>query len=229
MLIFVKVVAIHSPAGVLICHQGVETPFLLFFADVEEELHHQIAIISERALCGIDAADALLVLVLVNFSFHQLRDHFIHPEGVKEGELSTFRDLQKIPVEERIALFFLGRRGHCPDAEEAGVDALDDPSDHAALAGGAPSFKNDHYRELRFFDLHLESVQLLLCLFELFLKLLFAGLRGFDKILQHFLPPQTYRWSLSINSRTMTESIAKITANITRWAQQEKILALVIS
>ena len=229
MLVLVQVVVIHSPTGILVLHQVVQTLFLLFFADVEEELHHQVAVVGERALSCIDAAYPLLVLMLVDLAFHQLCDNLIHPVGIKECEFARLRDFQQIPVEEGIALFFFSRCGHCSDTEKAGVDALDDPSDHAALARGAPSFKNDHYGKLRFFDLHLESVQLLLCLFELFLKLFFAGLRGFDKILQHFLPPQTYRWSLSINSRTMTESIAKITANITRWAQQEKMLALVIS
>ena len=134
VLVLMQVVPVDSPAGVLVSHQGVQPPFLLFLADVEEELHDQVAVVGERALGRVDAADPLFVDGVVQIVFHQSCGHFIHPIGVEESELAGFRDLQKIPVQEGIALLFRSRGFHCPDFEEARVDAPDDPSDDAALA-----------------------------------------------------------------------------------------------
>ena len=134
VLVLVQVIVDDSPAGVLVRHEGIKAPFLLFFADVEEELHHQVAVVCERALSGIDAADALLVLLLVQLAFHQLCRHFIHPVSVEECEFSSFRDFTQISVQEGIAFLFRRGRCHGPDAEEAGIYALDHPSDHASFA-----------------------------------------------------------------------------------------------
>ena len=183
MLVLVQVVVIHSPTGILVLHQVVQTLFLLFFADVEEELHHQVAVVGERALGGVDAAHAMLVLIFIQLAFHMLRDYFIHPVGVEEREFSGLRDLEQVSVEERIALFFFGRGGHCPDAEEAGIDALDDSADHASFSGGAPALEDDYYRKLSVFDLHLIRRQFLLGFLKFFFQFFLTRLRGFDKIL----------------------------------------------
>ena len=182
VFVLVQVVVDDSPAGVFIFHEVAKAPFLLFFADVEEEFHHQVAVVSERALRGVDAADALFVLLISQLALHQLRRHFVHPVSVEECEFSGLRDLQQISVQEGIALLFGRRGGHGPDAEEAGVDTLDHSSDHASFARGAPAFENDYHRKFSLFDLHLIAEQLLLGLLEFFLKLLRFGLSSFDKI-----------------------------------------------
>ncbi len=183
VLVLVKVIGDDSPACVLVRQQGFKALFLLFFADVEEELHHQVAVVGKRPLCGVDAADALLVIMLAQLAFHQLCGHFIHPVGVEKCEFSGFRDLQQISVQERVAFLFGSGTVHSLDPEEAGINTLDHPADDASFAGGAPALEDDHYRELRLFDLHLITGQLFPGLLEFLLKLFLFGLRGFDKIL----------------------------------------------
>ena len=187
MLVFVQIVAIDSPARVLVGHQRVQTLFLLLLADMEEEFHHQIAVVGERALSCVDAANILLVIVLTHIVFHPPRYHLVHPVGVKKRKLAGFRDLQQISVQEGIAKLLLGGSFHRLDPEETGVNALDHAPDDAALAGCTPSFKNDHNRKLGLFDLRLKTGQFGLRFLEFFPQLFLFRLYRLDKILQHFM------------------------------------------
>ena len=58
MFVLMKIGLTHAPAGVFVCLQGSQTLFLLFFAELEEKLHDQIAVVSQRALCGVDTLPA---------------------------------------------------------------------------------------------------------------------------------------------------------------------------
>ena len=70
----------HTPAGILIRFQRINSLLLLLLADLEKELHHQISVIGQLALKPPDALNLFLVLLLLERPFQALLCHLIHPK-----------------------------------------------------------------------------------------------------------------------------------------------------
>ena len=122
---------------------------------MEEEFHDQVAVVGQRPLCCINTFYPAGVGRVIDLALHFLCDDFLHPEVIEKDKLAGLGNLFHIPVQEGITQLFCRGLRHGLDNKEAGVNAADDTSDHASLSGGAPSLKNDHYRQLCFFDLRL--------------------------------------------------------------------------
>ena len=188
MRILPEVFLVHAPCGILAVQELLQTPFLFLPADMEEELHHEIAVVRELAFYRLDAFHAALVGLGGNLPVQNLVHQRFHPEGVEELELPCLRNLDKVAIEEGVALFLQGRcrieRGH---GEKAWVDVLDDLPDDAALAGRTPSLKDDHDGEFRRLDFHLAVCELFLFHADLFTQDILLRFFRCHKILQHLI------------------------------------------
>ena len=151
------------PGGVLVRLQALDAAGLLFLADMEEKLQHQIAVVRQGALKAFHAVHPLGVGFVIQRARELFLHNLVHPARVQKGELPGLGDLFKKAVQKRLAgLLLCGGGGHGKDLEKAGVDVLDDLADGAALSGGAPSLDEHQHRQLAVFQLHLLAFQLFL-------------------------------------------------------------------
>ena len=182
MLVLPQVPLAHPPGGVLAGEQPFDALFLLFLADVEEELQHQVPVVGEGPLEPLDAVHPLGVGLAVQLVGLQLLDGLVHPAGVQEG------DLLEETVEEGLAgLLLRGGGGHGEHLEKPGIDIADDLPDDAALPGSAPSLDEHQHRQLLLLEQHLLGRQLFLDSVQALLHFLFPGFFRAVPIFQHGL------------------------------------------
>ena len=157
MLVLPPVVFAHTPCGILVPFQFLQTLFLFLFADLEKELKHQITVVRQLSFKTFDALNALRILLIRQFAPKSSLGHLIHPAGIQEFKLAGFRNFHKIPIQERLPLLFLRRCGHGSHLEESGINIFNNSADGTALAGRTPALDQHQHRELMLLDLHLES------------------------------------------------------------------------
>ncbi|MPM67129.1 hypothetical protein SDC9_114046 [bioreactor metagenome] len=71
-----------------------------------------------------------------------------HPAGIKKGKLALLGRFDEILPQKRLAALFLGGHGTGPHLKKAGVNGVDHPAQHAALACGAPALDQYQHRQL---------------------------------------------------------------------------------
>ena len=159
--VLLPILTVYAPAGILVRRECLQPFLLLLPADLEEKLQNQISIVVKRPLRRVDAVNFLLVLLFAHFSGHHPVCDFLQPVGIKKSKFSRLRDLEQIPIEERIPFLIGSRRRKIFDLEKPGINVPDHLADHAPLSGGTPALKNHHDRKLCLLDLQLIAGKLL--------------------------------------------------------------------
>ena len=157
MLVLPPVVLAHTPCGILVTFQFLQTLFLFLFSNLEKELQYQITVIRQLSFETLDALNTLRILLIRQFASKSSLRHLIHPAGIQEFELAGFRNFHKIPIQERLPLLFLRRCGHGSHLKESGIDIFNNSANGTALAGSTPALDQHQHRKLMLLDLHLES------------------------------------------------------------------------
>ena len=185
MLVLPPVVLAHTPCGVLVAFQFLQTLFLFLFPNLEKELQHQITVVRQLSFETLYALNTLHILLIRQFAPKSSLRHLIHPAGIQELELAGFRNFYKIPIQERLPLLFLRRCGHGSHLEKSGIDIFNNSADGTALTCRTPTFDQNQHRELMLLDLHLEPPKLLLRCIQSFVQFLFVRLCRRDPLFQH--------------------------------------------
>ena len=116
---------------------------LLVVADVQPELHDDHALEHERALELHDLLVGPPPLLGRGVALEPLDQHPPVPAPVEHGHAAEPGELAVEPPEEVMALLVERRRRERGDTVVAGVEALDELADGAALAGRIGSFEHD--------------------------------------------------------------------------------------
>ncbi len=97
MFILPFVRLIHTPPGINIVFQFVNSPLLFFFTDMQKKLHDQIPVICKLTLIAPDARHPFFISVIIHDAHKSVSGHLIHPAGIHEYEFSRLRNLLEIP------------------------------------------------------------------------------------------------------------------------------------
>ena len=159
VLVLPAVVVAHPPGSVRVGGQGLQPLFLLLAADLQKQLEHQIAVVGELALKAQHALQPPDVGLALQLAPQPLLHHLVHPAGIQKGELARLGNGLHIPVQKGVAPLLRRGGGHAGHREKPGVDVLDDPSQHAALARGAPALHQHQHRQAGGLHLQLQSFQ----------------------------------------------------------------------
>ena len=151
------VLLLHLPALGRVLLHGPQPPPLLLPRDVQEELHHHLAVVGQPALELVD----LLVGGLppsrfrASFSTRSTRTR-PYQEWSKSGHVPVLGQPHLVAPEEVVALLELRGRRAGMDAEGPRVEPLGEPLDDGALAGGVPALEDHHGGDLRVQELVLQ-------------------------------------------------------------------------
>jgi hypothetical protein len=95
-----------------------------------------------------DGAEELLDVLLGAEAHHALDARAVVPAAIEEDDLAGGRQVRHISLEIPLRALALARRRQRHDAADARIEALRDPLDDAALAGGVAPFEDDDDLEL---------------------------------------------------------------------------------
>ena len=98
---------------------------------------------TEHALELGDVAEELLDLALGGEAHHPLDAGAVVPRAVEEHDLAAGGQVGDVALEVPLGLLALGRGGERDGADDAGVEALGDALDDAALAGAVAALEDD--------------------------------------------------------------------------------------
>ena len=159
MLVFPLIGFGNAPFGIFGGKQLFEAFVLNLFGDVQEKLHHQIAIVRKLPLEIVDALNPAAVFLAAKRIVHAILHRFAIPAGIKKHELPCLGDFLEIPPQKGMAAFFFRGRIDGKHIEGTRVDVENDVADQAALARGPPALDENHNRQLGLLDLLLLNGQ----------------------------------------------------------------------
>ena len=82
MTVLPQILFPHTPDGVLFIREALHPSGLLFLGDMQEKLHHEVAVIRQLTFKTPHALDALCIFFLGKLLVKALFHHLIHPAGI---------------------------------------------------------------------------------------------------------------------------------------------------
>src|SRR5215213_3927557 len=131
------------PALVRVFETGLESPFLLVFGDVQEELQDAYAVVREVAFEVVDLVVALPPDLVGHEVFYPHDEHVLVVGSVEDTDPTPRRRALVIPPQ-KIVVGFFGTRGlEGGHPAPLGIDAAEDVLDGAVFAPGVHGLQHD--------------------------------------------------------------------------------------
>ena len=125
---------------------------LLLGADLEPVLDEDDPAVDHRLLDGRHLLQEPVRLLGRAEAHHPLDAGAVVPAAVEDHDLAGRREVADVALDVHLGPLALGRGGQGDDLEHARADALGDPLDRAALAGGVAALEHDAHPRTRRLD-----------------------------------------------------------------------------